>query len=143
MAKMTTSDAWQILLDKYDIKNEIESNGTFKITASQIKEVREPRLMAKWDSSEQLPKSLKKNKINILPVCGAWTYSEDTCPFCRMNGVLTELEYDGAKAPEFFDEKGNKVKCHLRRVMSIRTLYIHNSVLLQCMKKSDYNKKGN
>lgn len=67
MAKMTTSDAWQILLDKYDIKNEIESNGTFKITASQIKEVREPRLLAKWDSSEQLPKSLKKNKINILP----------------------------------------------------------------------------
>ncbi|ELY5747357.1 type II restriction endonuclease [Streptococcus iniae] len=67
MAKMTTSDAWQILLDKYDIKNEIESNGTFKITASQIKEVRDPRLMAKWDSSEQLPKSLKKNKINILP----------------------------------------------------------------------------
>lgn len=67
MAKMTTSDAWQILLDKYDIKNEIESNGIFKITASQIKEVREPRLMAKWDSSEQLPKSLKKNKINILP----------------------------------------------------------------------------
>ena len=40
MAKMNTSDAWQILLDKYDIKNEIESNGTFKITASQIKEVR-------------------------------------------------------------------------------------------------------
>ena len=67
MVKMTASDAWQILLDKYDIKNEIESNGIFKITASQIKEVREPRLMAKWDSSEQLPKSLKKNKINILP----------------------------------------------------------------------------
>lgn len=67
MAKMTSSDAWQILLDKYDIKKEIESNGIFKITASQIKEVREPRLMAKWDSSEQLPKSLKKNRINILP----------------------------------------------------------------------------
>lgn len=67
MAKITASDAWQILLDKYDIENEIESNGIFKITASQIKEVREPRLMAKWDSSEQLPKSLKKNKINILP----------------------------------------------------------------------------
>lgn len=67
MTKLTISDAWQILLDKYDIKNEIESNGVFKITASQIKEVREPRLMAKWDSSEQLPSSLKKNKINILP----------------------------------------------------------------------------
>ncbi|ARE21687.1 type II restriction enzyme [Lactococcus lactis] len=67
MAKMSASDAWQALLDKYDIKNEIENNGIFRITASQIKEVREPRLMAKWDSSEQLPSSLKKNKINILP----------------------------------------------------------------------------
>lgn len=67
MAKITASDAWQILLDRYNIKNEIENNGIFNITASQIKEVREPRLMSKWDSSEQLPKSLKKNKINILP----------------------------------------------------------------------------
>ena len=46
-------------------------------------------------------------------MCGEVTYSEDTCPFCRMNGVLTELEYDGAKAPEFFDEKENKTKCHI------------------------------
>lgn len=67
MAKMNASDAWQKLIEKYDIKNEIENNGVFKITASQIKEVREPRLMAKWDSSEQLPGSLKKNNINILP----------------------------------------------------------------------------
>lgn len=50
--------------------------------------------------------------LPVCPVCGECTYSEDTCPFCRMNGVVTELEYDGAKAPEFFDEKGNKAKCH-------------------------------
>ena len=50
--------------------------------------------------------------LPVCPVCGEYTYSEDTCPFCRMNGVVTELEYDGAKAPEFFDEKGNKAKCH-------------------------------
>lgn len=48
----------------------------------------------------------------VCPVCGECTYSEDTCPFCRMNGVVTELEYDGAKAPEFFDKHGNKAKCH-------------------------------
>ena len=38
--------------------------------------------------------------LPVCPVCGECTYSEDTCPFCRMNGVVTELEYDGAKAPE-------------------------------------------
>jgi len=67
MEKITVSDAWQVLIDKYDILTEISNNGFFKISASQIKEVKEPRLMAKWDSSEQLPESLKKNKINILP----------------------------------------------------------------------------
>ena len=67
MGKINVSDAWQVLIDKYDILTEISNNGFFKISASQIKEVKEPRLMAKWDSSEQLPKSLKKNKINILP----------------------------------------------------------------------------
>ncbi len=67
MGKINVSDAWQELIDKYDILTEIANNGFFKISASQIKEVKEPRLMAKWDSSEQLPKSLKKNKINILP----------------------------------------------------------------------------
>lgn len=67
MEKLNVSDAWQKLIDKYNILDEIEKNGVFKISASQIKEVKEPRLMAKWDSSEQLPESLKKNKINILP----------------------------------------------------------------------------
>ena len=67
MGKINVSDAWQVLIDKYDILTEISNNGFFRISASQIKEVKEPRLMAKWDSSEQLPKSLKKNKINILP----------------------------------------------------------------------------
>lgn len=67
MEKLNVSDAWQKLIDKYNILDEIEKNGVFKISASQIKKVKEPRLMAKWDSSEQLPESLKKNKINILP----------------------------------------------------------------------------
>lgn len=67
MGKLNISDAWQKLIDKYDILTEVAEKGFYKISASQIKEVKEPRLMAKWDSSEQLPESLKKNKINILP----------------------------------------------------------------------------
>ena len=64
---ISADEAWEKLLEKYDIVNKIEKNGIFHITANQIKEFKEPRLMAKWDSSEQLPSSLKRNRINILP----------------------------------------------------------------------------
>ena len=64
---MTTVEAWEKLLEKYNIVEEINKHGVYHITASQIKEFKEPRLMSKWDSSEQLPAPLKNNKINILP----------------------------------------------------------------------------
>ena len=64
---LTADEAWQKLIEKYDIVNRIEQDGVFHITSNQIKEFKEPRLMAKWDSSEQLPSSLRKNNINILP----------------------------------------------------------------------------
>lgn len=64
---MSAAEAWKALIEKYDIVNEIEKNGIFHIKASQIKEFKEPRLMAKWDSSDSLPKVLKDNKLNILP----------------------------------------------------------------------------
>ena len=63
----STEEAWNLILEKYDVVNEVRKNGVFHIKASQIKEFREPRLMSKWDSSEQLPKPLSTNKINILP----------------------------------------------------------------------------
>lgn len=65
--EITVDEAWEKILEKYDIVNQIEKKGIFHIEASQIKEFKEPRLMSKWDSSEQLPSILKKNKINILP----------------------------------------------------------------------------
>lgn len=64
---MNVEQAWEQLLEKYNIVEEIEKHGVFHIKANQIKEFKEPRLMSKWDSSEQLPKPLKKNRINILP----------------------------------------------------------------------------
>lgn len=65
---LSTNEAWNLLIEKYNIVDEIENNGLFRIKASQIKEFKEPRLMAKWDSSDSLPKVLKENKINILPI---------------------------------------------------------------------------
>lgn len=64
---MSVDEAWEKLLEKYNIIKKIEEDGVFRIEASQIKEFKEPRLMSKWDSSEQLPSALKRNKINILP----------------------------------------------------------------------------
>ena len=64
---ISANDAWKVLIDKYNIIEEIKQNGCFRIKASQIKEVKEPRLMAKWDSTDSLPAVWKNNKINILP----------------------------------------------------------------------------
>lgn len=64
---ISANEAWKQLITKYNILEEIEKNGCFHIKASQIKEFKEPRLMAKWDSTESLPFSLRDNKINILP----------------------------------------------------------------------------
>lgn len=60
-------DKWEILFDKYNIENDIKSKGLFYITADQIREVKEPRLMTKFDTRESLPSVFRK-KISILPV---------------------------------------------------------------------------
>lgn len=60
--------AWKLLFKKYDILSHIEQNGFFQISAQQIKEYREPRLMAKFDHTINLPKIFKQNKLSILPV---------------------------------------------------------------------------
>lgn len=64
---ISANSAWEKLIYKYHILEEIQKNGCYHIKASQIKQFKEPRLMAKWDSSDSLPKILRDNKINILP----------------------------------------------------------------------------
>lgn len=60
-------DKWEILFEKYNIENRIKQDGLFYITADQIREVKEPRLMTKFDTKESLPSVFGK-KIGILPV---------------------------------------------------------------------------
>ena len=60
--------AWNLLFEKYEILHKIEKNGSFQISAEQIKEYREPRLMAKYDHTINLPKIFKQNKLSILPI---------------------------------------------------------------------------
>lgn len=60
--------AWEALFSKYDILNQIDINGQFIISASQIKEYREPRLMAKFDHNINLPYIFSDNNLAILPI---------------------------------------------------------------------------
>ena len=66
MSKNNT--AWKKIFDKYDILQKIKKNGSFNISAAQIKEFREPRLMVKFDHSVNLPQIFMENKLAILPV---------------------------------------------------------------------------
>lgn len=60
---------WNFLFEKHNIVDEVNKNGFFEIAADQIKEAgREPRLMTKFDSSENLPKIFTDNKLAILPI---------------------------------------------------------------------------
>lgn len=60
--------AWELLFDKYHILDKISSNGSFTISANQIKEFREPRLMTKFDHQINLPKIFANNGLAILPI---------------------------------------------------------------------------
>jgi hypothetical protein len=66
--KSLNDDAWEKLFEKYDILHQIDANGQFKISAAQIKEFREPRLMAKFDHKINLPKIFTDNCLAILPI---------------------------------------------------------------------------
>ena len=63
----SVNEAWVELIKKYDIENIVKRKGYFQINSKQIKEYKEPRLMAKWDSSDCLPKVLQDKHLNILP----------------------------------------------------------------------------
>lgn len=66
--KTQNDKAWEALFEKHDILSHIESDGKFIISASQIKEYREPRLMAKFDHNINLPQIFAKNRLAILPI---------------------------------------------------------------------------
>lgn len=69
MADVTQTDAaWASILEVYpQILEVTERGGTFEIQASEIKQFREPRLMTKFDTSANLPPSLKRHHLDVLP----------------------------------------------------------------------------
>ena len=68
MTESLNENAWRKLFQKYEILKIIDQDKIFKISADQIKEFREPRLMAKFDHKNNLPKIFQDNKLSILPI---------------------------------------------------------------------------
>ena len=66
--KSLNDTAWEQLFIKFDILNRVDAQGRFEISAAQIKEYREPRLMAKFDHAINLPKIFTDNGLAILPI---------------------------------------------------------------------------
>lgn len=68
MFKTLNDEAWEKLFDKYNILQQIDHNGSFQISAAQIREFREPRIMSKFDHKINLPLIFKKHNLAILPI---------------------------------------------------------------------------
>lgn len=60
--------AWKKLFEQYHILDRISSDGFFIISADEIREFREPRLMAKFDHSINLPDIFSSHSLSILPL---------------------------------------------------------------------------
>lgn len=61
-------EAWERLFQKYSITEKVHENGQFFISAKQIKQFREPRLMTKFDHSINLPSVFSDNDLAVLPI---------------------------------------------------------------------------
>lgn len=60
--------AWQQLFDKYKILPRVQTEDFFIISAKQINEFREARLMTKFDHRANLPRIFTDHNLSILPV---------------------------------------------------------------------------
>lgn len=68
MNKTKNDAAWESLFNKYHVLDEILLNGQYTVTADQMREFREPRLMAKFDRRVNLPRIFADNALAILPI---------------------------------------------------------------------------
>jgi hypothetical protein len=66
--KTLNDKAWEKLFEKHNILKCVEERGLYEITAKQINEYREARLMTKFDHRSNLPILFEENKLSILPI---------------------------------------------------------------------------
>lgn len=68
MSNSKNDIAWRRLFEKYKISEKVNAEGFCEIKASAINELREARLMTKFDFKSQLPEVFLNNDFSILPI---------------------------------------------------------------------------
>lgn len=66
--KSQNDAAWEQLFQEYQIVEQVKRFGRYEIDSAQINQVREARLMAKYDQSESLPAIFRRHGLSILPI---------------------------------------------------------------------------
>ena len=101
-SEVTKNDkAWAQLFCKYKILEHIERSGYFEITASQINEFREARLMTKFDHRINLPRLFADNNLAILPItrgCYIISNFEAYRDFEQLDDEITRISF-----PEYIE----------------------------------------
>jgi hypothetical protein len=68
MCKTKNDLYWERIFEKHNIVERVLNNNCVRISATEINEFREARLMTKFDHRSQLPKLFLDNNLSILPV---------------------------------------------------------------------------
>jgi len=94
MSDATKNDlAWEALFNKYRIIEHIEKKDYFEISATQINEFREARLMTKFDHKINLPRIFSHYGLSILPITRGSTSIQKTSQI-QKNGHLQQIPID-------------------------------------------------
>lgn len=77
MSDTKNDSAWGQLFEKHKVLTAVQKNGSFEITSAEINQVREARLMTKFDHRTNLPKIFADNNLSILPITrGSYVISQ-------------------------------------------------------------------
>lgn len=109
--------AWKKLFDKYNILDVIQKQGEFIISANQIKEFREPRLMTKFDHRINLPTVFAENKLAILPITRNKYAISSFLAYKKLEEPVTEVQrisippYIQSLIPQFLVSEAIALNC--------------------------------
>ena len=70
MGKTGIDAAWETLFERHHILERIQADGLFRITSGEINQVKEARLMAKFDRSAQLPLIFRRSRLKGVVIKG-------------------------------------------------------------------------
>lgn len=95
-ANLSKNDqAWQSLFEQENILEQIQKNGFVYISSQRINEIREARLMTKFDHQFQLPKPFQDNALSIQPISRSYYIIGPFESYCSLpkNTSLARVQY--------------------------------------------------